>query len=128
MDEEEKKKLAERYTQIQIFIESFLKQREEVLKKIDEIEESIKALEDLKLNDEITFSIGTNVFGFGKITEEKFLVNVGANVGIEMSREEAISNIKKIRDKLYRYLENIELNLKNLTDEQNKILEKVRSE
>ncbi|MEM5815237.1 MAG: hypothetical protein QXD89_01985 [Candidatus Aenigmatarchaeota archaeon] len=124
MEEREKKVLAERYAKLQINLEAMLKEREEIEKKIEEIEETIEAIKELKIDKETVFSIGVNVFGFGKITSEKFLINVGANVGIETEKENSINILNKMKNNLMKILENIEFKVKKILEEQEKILTK----
>jgi len=122
MEERERSALAERYTKLEITLENLLKQREEIEKRIEEIEETINAIKELKAEDETIFSIGSNIFGFGKLNKEKFLVNVGANIGIEMDKENAIASLNKTKNSLNKVLEEIDVSLNKIVEEQEKIL------
>lgn len=122
---DDKKILAEKFTRLQINLESLLKQREEIERRIDEIEETIDAIKEIKINSDAIFSVGTNTFGFCKIASEKFLVNVGANVGIEMDRESAIKILEKTKESLNKVIIEIDTRVNKIVGEQEKILAEI---
>lgn len=127
MEEDKRKALAERYTYLQIILENFIKQRELILKNLEEIEETLEAIQNLKKEMEVIFSIGGNVFGFGKITSDKFLVNVGYNVGVEFEKNKALEILERNKDSLIKNLNEIEENINKIVSEQQKILNLIQN-
>lgn len=122
MEEERKRELGEKYTYLQILLENLLRQREALVKNLEEIEETLEAIKNLKSDMEILFSVGGNVFGFGKLLSERFLVNVGSNIGIEVNKEKASEILKRSKETLIKNLNEIEKNINKIVSEQQKIL------
>ena len=105
--EEERKKVVE-YQLLQNRLEGLNKQRELLSNKILEINESLKSIDAVEPDDQIIFSLGSNTYGFGKLTSNKFLVEIGADVILEKNKEEAKKILTDRKVELEQALKEIE--------------------
>lgn len=85
------------YRILQSKLEESLKQREILMNRIMEIENTIEAIEESGKNDKETlFPIGSDTFLLGKVTDKnKMLVGIGANILLEKSFEEGKESLNK---------------------------------
>jgi prefoldin alpha subunit len=126
MNEEEKKKAIVEYSYLQARLEAFLKEREEMLEKIEEIEDTINSIEECKKDDALFFSVGSGVYCKGIVNEEKLIVNVGAGVLLELSKNEAIEILNKRKEILKNAAEEINKEIANIISRQERIAEKIK--
>jgi prefoldin alpha subunit len=126
MDEEEKRKAIVEYSYLQARLEAFLKEREEVLQEIEEIEDTIDSIEECKKDIDSLFSIGGGVYCKGVMGEEKFLVNVGAGVFLELDKNGAREILERKREILEKAVERINKEIESIVSKQEKIAEKLR--
>jgi len=91
-------------------LDSLLKQRDTVVSKIIELQTTLASMEEIeKESEEILFPIGSEAYAFGKIADKKkMIVEVGANVALEKTVEEAKEIIKKRSEELGNVLNSIE--------------------
>jgi len=116
-------------------IESLLRQRESLLQILDEVEETIKGIEEIeKENEDFLFSIGSQTYIPCKIADKKLIVELGANIAIEKNLEEGKQILDKRRGEILKSIESIEVainqlssSLKELEEEIKKMIEKRKS-
>ncbi|MGC8812739.1 MAG: prefoldin subunit alpha, partial [Candidatus Aenigmatarchaeota archaeon] len=84
------------YRLLEARLNSLMKEREMLLTKLVEIQTTIQSIEEIKKNDEILFGIGSEAYAFGRIKEKgKFIVEVGGEVALEKTTEEAKKTLEK---------------------------------
>jgi len=98
MKEEKKKMLAEKYAYFQMLLNNMTQQREKIEVNLQEIEATLEIVSRITKDEEIVFSLGSNVFGSGKLTSEKFLVNIGLNILIETNKEKTLEILKRNKE------------------------------
>ena len=125
MEEKEREAIIQ-YSHLQAKLEALLKEREEILEKIEEISDTISSLEELKENVDSLFSIGSGVYCKGKITEEKFLVNIGAGVLLELDKKKASEILNKRIDILRKATSEIDKEISNIVSQQERLAEVIR--
>ena len=121
MNEEEKKKAIAEYANLQIRLEAFAKERDEILEKIEEIEDTISSVEEVKENLDSLFPIGSGVYCEGKVNEEKFLVNIGAGILLKLNKKEAVEILRRRIEILKKAIEEINKEMSNIISQQEKI-------
>jgi len=125
MGEEEREAIIQ-YSNLQAKLEALLKEREEILEKIGEISDTISSLEGLKENVESLLSIGSGVYCKGKIIEEKFLVNIGAGVILELDKKKAIEILNRRINLLEEATREIDEEISNIVSKQERLAEVIR--
>ena len=118
--EEQKKKIIE-HQLLQSRLEGLDKQRQLIANKILEINESVKAIEEVKLDDQIIFPLGSNTYATGKLTSDKVLVEIGADVVLEKSKEEAKSILINRKVELEQALKEIEKDMVSTAEQLQKL-------
>jgi prefoldin alpha subunit len=121
MSDEDNKRIVAEYVNLQIRLETLVKQREEIIEKIDEIENTILSIEEIKENLDSLFSIGTGVYCKGKISEEKFFVNIGAGILLKISKKEAIDILRERIEVLRKFVTEIDEKISNIISKQEEI-------
>ena len=76
--------------------------------KLVEIENTIESIKELKKNDNILFSLGSDTYAFGKLTERKLIMEVGANVAFEKPVEQALDTLNKKKEEFENILKGME--------------------
>ncbi len=125
MEEKEREAII-RYSHLQTRLEALLKEREEILEKIEEMSDTVSSLEELKENADSLFSIGSGVYCKGKITEEKFLVNIGAGVLLELDKKKATEILNKRIDILRKATSEIDEEISNIVSQQERLADIIR--
>ena len=97
------------YRILQSRLEGLLKQREMIINKIVELQNTVDSINEVERTDEGLFPLGGEAHVFGKIAnKEKLIVEIGANVALEKSFEEGKSTLKKRREELEKNLNEIQ--------------------
>lgn len=128
MKEEKKKMLAEKYAYFQMLLNNMTQQREKIEVNLQEIEATLEIVSRITKDEEIVFSLGSNVFGSGKLTSEKFLVNIGLNILIETNKEKTLEILKRNKEILENNLNEIDKIINQIITEQQKILNQIQNE
>lgn len=78
-------------------LDSFLKQREMVVSKLIEIQNTLSSMDEIeKSNEGVLFPIGAEAYTFGKVVDKKrVMVDIGANVILEKTVEEGKQILEK---------------------------------
>jgi prefoldin alpha subunit len=121
MNEEEKKRAIAEYANLQIRLEAFAKERDEIFEKIEEIENTISSVEEVKENLDSLFPIGNGVYCEGKVNEEKFLVNIGAGILLKLDKKNTIEILRKRIEILKKAIEEINEQMSNIISQQERI-------
>jgi prefoldin alpha subunit len=121
------------YRVLQSRLDETIKQRDLLMNKIIEMENTLSSLDEIKKTDKETlFPIGPETFVSGKLTnKEKMLVGIGANIILEKTFDEGKEILKRSKDELERAMKEIqnEINrvssdLQQLTPELQEMIEK----
>ena len=103
------------YQVLQSRLETLGKQREIVFSKIWEIENTIKAIEEVEKSGNILFPLGSEAFVEGEAKDKQnFILKIGANVALKKSKEESINFLKEKKEKLEKSLLQIESEMNNI--------------
>jgi len=108
MAEKELKEKVLAYRILEARINGLLKNREMLVAKLVEIENTIESIKELKKNDNILFSLGSDTYAFGKLTERKLIMEVGANVAFEKPVEQALDTLNKKKEEFENILKGME--------------------
>jgi len=78
-------------------LDAFLKQREMVVSKLIEIQNTLSSMDEIeKSKEDILFPIGAEAYTFGKVVDKKrVMVDIGANVILEKTIEEGKQILEK---------------------------------
>jgi len=108
----DKKELQEKalaYRILETRLESLAKQRDLLAKRMIEIESTIGSIKDLqKSKDEVLFPLGSNSYTFGKVTNDKMIVEIGAGVALEKNPEEAVKILEERKNEVEEVIKNIQ--------------------
>ncbi len=124
--EEKEREAVLLYSSLQARLEALLEEREKIVEKIEEMENTISSLEELKEGTDSLFSIGSGVYCKGKMTEERFLVNIGAGVILELDKNGAAEILRRRIDVLKEAIKEIEEEIGNILNQQKRIVESIR--
>jgi len=96
----ERKELQEKILTYRILenrLEDLLKQREMVISKLIEIQNTLGSMDEIeKSKEEILFPIGAEAYTFGKVIDKnRIMVDVGANVILEKTLKEGKQILEK---------------------------------
>jgi prefoldin alpha subunit len=114
------------YRLFEVKLDGLIKQRNLVLNKLAEIDETFKTIEEIaKQPAEILLPIGSEAHAYGKIVDsKKLIVEIGAGVALEKTVEEAkhfLSGKQKELEKVLKELQNeilvVTSNMENLRPE-----------
>ncbi|MEM5766613.1 MAG: prefoldin subunit alpha [Candidatus Aenigmatarchaeota archaeon] len=127
----EEKELQEKiivYRLMEAKLESLMKQRENLINSLMEIEESIAGIEELKdKGGDIIFSLGSQTYIPCQIVKkDKIIVEVGANVAIEKSLEEGKQILKKRKDDVEKSIVSIEAVINQLSSQLKELNKEIR--
>jgi prefoldin alpha subunit len=125
MEESEREALIQ-YSSLQAKLEALLKEREEIVEKIEEISNTLSSLEELKEGLNSLFSIGSGVYCKGSLKEEKFLVNIGAGILLELDKKSTIEILSRRMEILRKATNEIEEEISSLISQQKRIAEALR--
>jgi len=125
MEEREREAIIQ-YSNLQARLEALLKEREEIIEKIEEINDTLLSLEELKEGSDSLFSIGSGVYCKGNLKEERFLVNIGAGILLELDKKDAIEILNRRMDILKNATNEIEEEISNIVSQQEKLAENLR--
>jgi len=94
------------YRILQARLESVIKQRDLILNKIFELENTLAGLEEVeKTEEETLFPLGSDAYVFCKPTnKEKLIVEIGANIALEKTFEEGKGTLNKRKAELEKAL------------------------
>jgi len=122
------KKLQEKILHYRILesrVDTLNKQLNLILNKIEELEHTKEGLKELEKNEELNFSLGSEVYIKGKIIDKKkVLVGIGANIFIEKTFEEAIQLLNERKKELEKISQQIQTEIFNILS----ILQQIESE
>ncbi len=132
MSQKEAESVIAQIQYVQALIEALQGEIEKLNMSFSQISTTINGLRELRKMDEILTSIGSGVYMYSKVTYiDTFLLNVGANIYVEKSREETIKylekQLKNISDLAQRYRQQITGYL-NVLNELNRRLKVLQSE
>jgi prefoldin alpha subunit len=125
MEEKEREAIIQ-YSNLQARLEALLKEREEIIERIDEISDTILSLEELKEGEDSLFSIGSGVYCKANLKEERFLVNIGAGILLELDKKDAIEILNRRIEILKNAANEIEEEIPNIISQQEKLAEILR--
>ena len=100
------------YRILQSRLDETVKQRELVMNKIIEVENTLSSIDEIKKTEnETLFPVGPETYVFGKVAnKEKMLVGIGANIILEKTFDEGKEMLEKSRGEL-------EMAMKEIQDE-----------
>ena len=108
MEEERRRELEHKvalFKLLQDRSEVLRRHQELLLQKISEVQQTILSLEELEKAEKLVFSLSPEAKVFGKIVDrDKILVDVGAGIVLEKTREEAKQILEKRRAELEKAL------------------------
>jgi prefoldin alpha subunit len=118
-----------KYKIIEEQIENIISQREIIKQSIEEIKKSIKTIDkisELKNQNEIWFSIGSDIFLRGNISEkDRVFVNIGSGIiqekNIENAKKFLNKKIEKMENTLEKINRSIEIQAKKMEDIEKRI-------
>jgi prefoldin alpha subunit len=125
-EERERKEMIIKYSELQAKLEALLKERNEILEKIEEIEDTLSSLEELKENVDSLFSVGSGVYCWGKVMKDRFLVSIGARVLVEVDKKDVVNILRKREDTLKSVIREIEKEIENIVSQQKKLAEGIK--
>jgi prefoldin alpha subunit len=125
MKEEEREAIIQ-YSYLQARMEALLKEREKILDSIKETENTISSLSELKKDIETIFSLESGVYCKGVVKEENFLVNIGARVFLELSKDGVLDILKKRLDALKKVMKELEDDIEIIISQQKKLEDIIR--
>lgn len=117
VDEKEMQEKILAYRIIEARMDGLLKQREMLASKFIELEIALEGLDEIEKTDEQgLFSIGSETYFFGKVTDKKRLVvEIGANIAIEKTFEEGRKSLRERRDEIEKMIVGLENNVMQLS-------------
>ena len=118
-----------KYKIIEEQIENIISQREIIKQSIEEIKKSIKTIDkisELKNQNEIWFSIGSDIFLRGNVSEkDRVFVNIGSGIiqekNIENAKKFLNKKIEKMENTLEKINRSIEIQAKKMEDIEKRI-------
>lgn len=111
MNDQDTQMLAYQADQMQKIIENIDTQ----LNEVKTTEESLLEFKNLKGNEEVLFPLANGIFSKGILTDNKILkMNVGNNVVVEKTVDEAIDMMHKQYDEIYAYKQQLIQQLEEL--------------
>mgnify|MGYP001139997108 CR=1 FL=1 len=98
------------YRLFEVRLDGLINQRNLVLNKLTEIDETFKTIEEItKQPTEILFPIGGEAHAYGKIVDQKkFIVEIGAGVALEKTVDEAKEFLSKRQRELEKVLNELQ--------------------
>jgi prefoldin alpha subunit len=105
------------YRVLEARLDSAIKQRELLLNKIFELENTLIGIEETeKSNSETLFSLGSDVFVTGKPTnKEKLIVGIGSNILLEKTYDDGIVIINNRKDEIEKELKAVQNEIAQLS-------------
>jgi|YelNatPaOPRAMG01_1025707.scaffolds.fasta_scaffold13231_4 prefoldin alpha subunit len=101
---EENKELQEKvlaHRILEVRLNALLKNRDQMVARLNEIENTIESINEIKKNDGFLFPLGSDTYVFGNVTnKEKLVVEMGAGVAFEKTFDSAIEILKKKKSEL----------------------------
>jgi len=95
----EEKILAHRILEVRLG--ALLKNRDQMIAKLNEIENTIEGINEIRKSDKFLFSLGSDTYVFGNVTnKEKLVVEMGAGVAFEKTFDSAVETLKKKKNEL----------------------------
>jgi prefoldin alpha subunit len=127
----EQKKLEEKiltYRILEARLNALTRQRNLIVNKIIEIESTLQSIDEIEKSDrEMLFSLGSEAYATGKITDKKkIIVEVGANIALEKSIEEAKKTLRKRRGELENSLNAVQNEIINISSFLQVLAEEIR--
>jgi prefoldin alpha subunit len=128
---EEEKELQEKilaHRLIEARIEGLLKQRENLMRGLMEIEETIDGINELeKKGEDVLFSLGSQTYIPSKIVEkDKIIVEIGANIALEKNLKDGKQILEKRMEKIESSLASIESAINQLSSGLKDLGEEIR--
>ncbi len=123
---EEKEELQKKiiaYRVLESKLNSFVKQRDILLSKLVEIQNTLTSIEEIKKRkDEILFPLGSETFMRGRIvSKNKIIVGIGANIALEKSIEDAKKILEKRKLEIETNLNEIQKSILNISSQLEKL-------
>ncbi len=95
----EEKILAHRILEVRLG--ALLKNRDQMIAKLNEIENTIEGINEIRKSDKFLFPLGSDTYVFGNVTnKEKLVVEMGAGVAFEKTFDSAVETLKKKKNEL----------------------------
>lgn len=123
MGEKELQEKLMSYRVLEARLEGLVRQRDMLVNKIIELQSTLQSLDELdKSESEILFPIGGNAFKSAKIAnKDRLIVEIGANVALEKSTEEGKAIIKKRKDELEKFVNQIQEEMVKISNAVNQL-------
>lgn len=116
MSKEDLQRKIYEFETLQKKVESLTQTRELLKSEVEELEEAQRSLEEIKNleeGDEIFFPLGSNSYGYGKITDsEKVLVNVGGDAIVRQEIPDAKDILEKKKEEFKEQLSDLSETIK----------------
>lgn len=81
---------------LEVRLDALLKNRNSMIARMNEIENTIKSIKEIEKNDKFLFPLGSNTYIFGNVTDKtKLIVEMGAGVAFEKSFDSAVEILEK---------------------------------
>jgi len=122
-EKEELQKKIIAYRVLESKLNSFVKQRDILLSKLVEIQNTLTSIEEIKKRkDEILFPLGSETFMRGRIvSENKIIVGIGANIALEKTMEDAKKILEKRKLEIETNLNEIQKSILNISSQLEKL-------
>ena len=110
MEEKELQEKVLAYRMLEAQLDGLLKQRDLVVNKISEIKTTIETIKDVEdKTDDILIPIGSEAYKYGKLSDKKtMIVEIGANVALEKTVDEAKQTLNAREKELETALESLQ--------------------
>lgn len=112
MPEDDIQRKVYEFETLQKKVESLTQTRELLnseLEELEETQESLGEIKNLEDGDEIFFPLGSNSYGYGKITNSKeVLVNVGGNAIVSQEIPDAKDTLEEKKEEFEEQLSNLD--------------------
>jgi prefoldin alpha subunit len=109
---EENKELKEKvlaYRILEVRLDALLKNRDSMVAKLNEIENTIKSIDEIKKSEEFLFPIGSDAYVFGNVTDKtKVVIEMGAGIAFEKSFDSAVEILKKKKSELEKLINDVQ--------------------
>jgi prefoldin alpha subunit len=117
VDQKELQQKIMTYRILQSKLEDMMKQREFIMNRMVELQNTIESLENTQKSEgETLFPLGPEVYVFGKTTEkDKMMVGIGANIVMEKSFEEGKDTLNKRKNEVEKTLAEIQHEMNHLS-------------
>jgi len=92
---------------LEVRLDALLKNRDSMIARLNEIENTIESVEEIKKSNEFLFSLGSDTYAFGNVTDKtKLVVEMGAGVAFEKTFDSAVEMLKKKKSETEKLITN----------------------